>query len=391
MIMKASAAGSFFKKYTMILALVAVAIFFSITTQGKILYSQNINNLISQNGYVFVLGAGMLLCILTGGNIDLSVGSVVCFTGAIGAVMMQNGAGMWPAVIVMLLVGLAIGAFQGFWIAWVHVPPFIATLAGMYTFRGLSNVVLQGYAVDIKNKGFLQIFGGGADCYVGDFLGGGGSLNVTCLAAFIAIAVVYLLLTLRKISVQRRMGILRSATADLVRMGIICVVIVWIGFKLATYKGIPTVLLWVAAVLLIYNYVTTRTAIGRYLYAVGGNEKATRLSGVNTRLVYFVAYANMGLLAGLAGILTVARATNAQPTFGQGYEMDAIASCFIGGASAYGGTGRISGVIIGATLMGLINQGMSIMGIESNFQRVVKGVVLLLAVMFDVLSKREKR
>ena len=391
MIMKVKAVGSFFKKYTMVLALVAVAIFFSVTTQGKKLFPQNINNLISQNGYVFVLAAGMLCCILTGGNIDLSVGSVVCFTGAIGAVMMQAGANMWVAVAVMLVTGLAIGAFQGFWIAWIHVPPFIATLAGMYTFRGLSNVILQGYAVDISNEGFKQVFGGGANCYVPDFLGNGGAFNKTCLIAFIAVAVISVLLTLRKLAVQKKMGILNSMTVEILRTVVLCAVIVWIGYKLAAYKGIPTVLLWIAAVLLVYNYVTNRTAVGRHLYAVGGNEKATRLSGVNTRLVYFIAYANMGLLAALAGILTVARATSAQPTYGQGYEMDAIASCFIGGASAYGGTGKISGVIIGATLMGLINQGMSIMGIEANYQRVVKGIVLLLAVMFDVLSKREKR
>ena len=389
--MKTISIGDFFKKYTMILALVVVAIFFSITTQGKILFPQNINNLISQNGYVFVLAAGMLCCILTGGNIDLSVGSVVCFCGAIGAVMMQAGSNMWVAVAVMLVTGLIIGAFQGFWIAWIHVPPFIATLAGMYTFRGLSNVILQGYAVDISNEGFKNVFGGGANCYIPDFLGKSASFNTTCLIAFIAVAAIYVLLTLRRLAVQKKMGILQSTTADLIRMAIVCVVVVWIGYKLASYKGIPSVLVWIAAVLLIYNYVTTKTAIGRHLYAVGGNEKATRLSGVNTRLVYFIAYANMGLLAALAGILTVARATSAQPTFGQGYEMDAIASCFIGGASAYGGTGKISGVIIGATLMGLINQGMSIMGIESNYQRVVKGIVLLLAVMFDVLSKREKR
>lgn len=389
--MKANTVGSFFKKYTMILALVVVAIFFSISTQGKILFPQNINNLISQNGYVFVLAAGMLCCILTGGNIDLSVGSVVCFTGAVGAVMMQGGVNMWVAVVVMLAVGLLIGAFQGFWIAWVRVPPFIATLAGMYTFRGLSNVILQGYAVEIANKSFLKVFGGGADCYVPDFIGRGGGLNMTCLIAGIAMAAIYVLLTVRRLAIQKKMGILHSTMPEYVKLAVICALVIWISWKLSSYKGIPSVLVWIALVLLIYNYVTTRTAVGRHLYAVGGNEKATRLSGVNTRMVYFVAYANMGLLAGLAGILTVARATSSQPTFGQGYEMDAIASCFIGGASAYGGTGKISGVIIGATLMGLINQGMSIMGIESNYQRVVKGIVLLLAVMFDVLSKREKR
>ena len=388
--MKANTVGSFFKKYTMVLALFVVAIFFSFTTSGRILYPQNINNLISQNGYVFVLAAGMLLCILTGGNIDLAVGSVVCFTGAVGVVLMERGVNMWIAVLVMLTVGLAIGAFQGFWIAKVYVPAFIATLAGMYAFRGLSNVVLQGYTVTISNESFLRIFGGGADCYIPDFFGGSG-INMTCMVVGVIIAALFSALQIRKASVEKRMGIVHSVKGDYIRTAVISVLILWLSWKLASYKGIPTVLIWVALVLLIYNYITTKTAIGRYLYAVGGNEKATALSGVNTRRVFFFAYANMGLLAGLAGILNVARATNAQPTFGQGYEMDAIAACFIGRASAYGGTGKISGVIIGATLMGLINQGMSIMGIDSNYQRVVKGIVLLLAVMFDVLSKREKR
>ncbi|MBQ6503564.1 MAG: hypothetical protein IJI57_06595 [Flexilinea sp.] len=389
--MKTNSVGTFFKKYTMVLALIVVAILFSITTGGKILYPQNINNLISQNGYVFVLAAGMLLCILTGGNIDLAVGSVVCFAGAVGVVLMEAGWNMWLAVLVMLLVGLAIGAFQGFWIAKVYVPPFIATLAGMYAFRGLSNVVLQGYTVTISNQTFLKIFGGGADCYIPDFIGNGTGLNMTCMACGVIIALLFAVLQIRRVSVQKKMGIIQSATGDYIRTAIIAALILWIAWKLASYKGIPTVLIWISLVLLVYNYITTKTAIGRYLYAVGGNEKATALSGVNTRNVFLFAYANMGFLAGLAGILNVARMTNAQPTFGQGYEMDAIAACFIGGASAYGGTGKISGVIIGALLMGLINQGMSIMGIDSNYQRVVKGLVLMLAVMFDVLSKRQKK
>ena len=366
--MKEGSIGNFLKKYTMVLALVLVVIFFSVSTQGKILYAQNINNLISQNGYVFVLASGMLLCILTGGNIDLAVGSVVCFTGALGAVIMQKHMSFILAVIVMLLVGLAIGAFQGFWIAWISVPPFIATLAGMYAFRGLSNVVLQGYAVAIEDTGFLNVFGGGADCYIPDFIGKGEGLNMTCMAAAILIAVIYVLLTLRREAVRRKRGIAHgSAAGKMFTMLVLTVLILWLGYKLASYKGIPTVLVWVAAVLLIYSYITQNTAIGRYLYAVGGNEKATRLSGINTKMVYFFAYANMGFLAGLAGILTV-----------------------VGGASAYGGVGSMAGVIIGAVLMGVINQGMSIMGIAANYQRVVKGIVLLVAVMFDVLSKREK-
>ncbi len=388
--MKSGGVVGFIKKNTMVIALVLVVIFFSVGTQGKILYAQNINNLISQNGYVFVLAAGMLLCILTGGNIDLAVGSVVCFTGAIGAVMMSKNMPALLAVLVMLLVGLAIGMFQGFWIAWISVPPFIATLAGMYAFRGLSNVVLQGYAVGISNTTFLNLFGGGADCYVPDFFKGS-SLNMTCLIVGIAGAAIYVLLTLKGMASRSKKGIGSGNTlGETAKMIIITVLIVWLTYMLASYKGIPTVLIWIALVLLLYGYITRKTAIGRYFYAVGGNEKATRLSGVNTKMVYFVAYANMGLLAGLAGILTVARASSAQPTYGQGYEMDAIAACFIGGASAYGGVGKITGVIIGAALMGIINQGMSIMGISANYQKAVKGIVLLVAVLVDIMSKKEK-
>ena len=177
----------------------------------------------------------------------------------------------------------------------------------------------------------------------------------------------------------------------IVKTVIICAVIIWLFYKLANYKGIPTSLIWIALVLLVYAYITTRTTMGRYLYAVGGNEKATILSGIDSRKVYFFAYINMGLMAGLGSILTVARATQAQPTFGQGYEMDAIAACFIGGASAYGGEGNIFGVIIGAVLMGVINQGMSIMGTDANYQKVVKGLVLLLAIIFDVMSNKKKK
>ena len=177
----------------------------------------------------------------------------------------------------------------------------------------------------------------------------------------------------------------------MITTAIISALIVWLTFKLANHKGIPTVLIWICLVLGIYQYITTKTAIGRHLYAVGGNEKATALSGVKTRNVYWFAYASIGLMAGLAGILTAARAKGIDPTYGEGYEMDAIASCFIGGASAYGGIGKVSGMIIGAVLMGVINQGMGILGVDANYQKVVKGLVLLLAVVFDVLSKRQKR
>lgn len=379
------------RKYTMIIALVLVVVFFSITTEGKILFPQNINNLIAQNAYVFVLATGMLLCILTGGNIDLSVGSVVCFAGAVGAMMMDKGVNIWAAVITMLIIGVLIGMWQGFWIAYVKVPPFIATLAGMYAFRGLSNVVLQGMTVSLKSETFIRLFGGGADCYVPNVFGGEG-INMTCMFAG-CIAVIVLIAVQLKSRINNKSRGYETAPlgSTIVKLALISAVILWVTYKLASYKGIPTVLIWILLVLLIYGYLTTKTRIGRYLYAVGGNEKATRLSGINTKRVYFIAYINMGLLAALAGILTIARFTTSQPTFGQGYEMDAIGACFIGGASAYGGIGTVPGVVVGAALMGVINQGMSIMGIDPNYQKVVKGLVLLAAVAFDVLSKREKK
>lgn len=382
--------GALLKKYTMVIALVLVVIFFTITTQGKILFPQNINNLISQNAYVFALAAGMLLCILTGGNIDLACGSVVCFVGAIGAIMMEKGINVWIAVIAMLVIGALVGVWQGYWIAYVKVPPFIATLAGMYAFRGLSNVVLEGYTVGINNVTFLKVFGGGADCYVPDFFGNGDT-NITCIVAGVVVVAVYVALLIRNRANARKNGYELDPIASVAtKTVIIAIVVIWLFSKLAQYKGIPSALIWIAIVLLAYNYVTTRTTMGRYLYAVGGNEKATRLSGIDSRKPYFFAYINMGLMSGLAGILTVARATQAQPTFGQGYEMDAIAACFIGGASAYGGEGNIFGVIIGAVLMGVINQGMSIMGMEANYQKVVKGIVLLVAIIFDVQSNKKK-
>ncbi len=378
------------KKYTMVLALIAVIIFFQVTTGGKMLLPQNMNNLISQNAYVFVLAAGMLLCILTGGNIDLAVGSVVCFVGGIGAVMMDKDIPAILAVIVMLVGGILVGAWQGFWIAYVKVPPFIATLAGMYAFRGLSNVVLQGYSVGIDNAGFLYIFGGGADCYIPDLFGNG-AFNMTCLLVGILLVVIYAALVFkRRMSAKAAGYSVGPLASDIIKLIIIGVVVIWFFFMLSQYKGIPTSLIWIGVVLLVYAYITTNTTMGRYLYAVGGNEKATTLSGIDSRKVYFFAYVNMGLMAGLAGILTVARATHAEPTFGAGYEMDAIAACFIGGASAYGGEGNVFGIVIGALLMGVINMGMSIMGVEANYQKVVKGIVVLVAIVFDVMSSKKK-
>ena len=380
------------QKYTMIIVLVLVTLFFTWGTQGKILLPQNITNLISQNAYVFVLATGMLLCILTGGNIDLSVGSVVCFVGAVGGVLMETmQVPVGAAVVLMLLLGALIGAWQAFWIAFLRIPPFITTLSGMLVFRGLSNIVLGGKTLPIKSELFVRLFGGGADCYVPDFLGGGEGLNLVALAAGAIACILYILVTVRGHMNRVKKGYETGNVAAMyVKTAVICVVIMALAYKLAQHKGIPTSLVWVIIVVLVYGYITSKTTIGRYFYAVGGNEKATKLSGINTDMVYFIAYTNMGFLAALAGMLTIARMTSAQPTYGQNYEMDAIGSCFIGGASAYGGVGTVPGVIVGAVLMGIINQGMSIMGTDQNMQKVVKGLVLLAAVVFDVISKKKK-
>lgn len=380
----------FIKKYTMILVLIVVTLFFAWQTNGAILLPMNVSSLISQNAYVFILATGMLLCILTGGNIDLSVGSVVCFVGAIGAMLMINlKMNMWLAILIMFIVGTLIGAFQGFWIAYVRIPPFIVTLAGMLAFRGLSNVVLDGMTVSIKDcTTFVNLFGGGADCYIPDFFGHG-PINMTCVFAGILAVVIYVFIQIKGRADKVKKGYeVESLTSTIVKTVIISIVIIAFTYRLAQHKGIPSVLIWVLIVIMVYGYITSNTTVGRYFYAVGGNEKATKLSGINTNKVYFLAYTNMGFLAALAGMVTIARMTSAQPTYGQNYEMDAIGSCFIGGASAYGGTGTVPGVIVGAVLMGVINLGMSLMGVDQNMQKVVKGLVLLAAVIFDVVSKR---
>lgn len=380
----------FIKKYTMIIMLVLITLFFYLMTNGAILLPMNVSSLISQNAYVFILATGMLLCILTGGNIDLSVGSVVCFTGAVGAVMMaEKGVNMVVCILAMIGLGILIGAIQGFWIAYVRIPPFIVTLAGMLIFRGLSNVVLNGMTISINDKkSFVNLFGGGADCYIKDIFGNE-NFNVTCFLIGIISAVIFCASQIISRAKKTKNGIdTGKAAAMYVKCILVSAVIIAFSYLLAKHKGIPTVLIWVAIVVAIYTYVTENTVVGRHFYAVGGNEKATKLSGINTNKVYFLAYLNMGFLSALAGMVTIARLNSAQPTYGQNYEMDAIASCFIGGASAYGGIGTVPGAIIGAVLMGVINLGMSLMSVDQNWQKVVKGLVLLLAVIFDVVSKR---
>lgn len=380
--------GIFFKKNTMVMVLIIIALFFTWQTQGRLLYPQNINNLISQNAYVFILATGMLLCILTGGNIDLSVGSVVCIVGAVGGTLMvKQGMNIGLSILIMLGSGLLIGIWQGFWIAYRRVPPFIVTLAGMLMFRGMSNIILEGYTIAPMPQTYLNLF----SSYIIDFFHGEG-FNMTSFLAGIVIAAGYSCMCLRQRRARVKKGYaVGSLLNDILRCVIISAVVIALMWKLAMYKGIPNILVWISIIVMIYGYMTSKTTVGRHFYAVGGNEKAAKLSGINTDRVYFLAYANMGLLSAIAAMVTIARLNSANPSAGDSYEMDAIGSCFIGGASAYGGSGTIPGVIIGATLMGVINLGMSIMGIDANWQKVVKGLVLLAAVIFDVETKKNSR
>ena len=377
---------SFLRKYTMVIALVVVFILFVGLTGGRLLYAQNMSNLMLQNGYVLVMACGMLLCIRTGGNIDLSVGSVICLVGGIAAVFLSNF-GMNPilTILICLVIGLAVGCWQGFWIGYVRIPPFITTLAGMFMFRGFGRLVLDNKTLAIKDKTFLGIFT--------NYVKIPGLDDAQCWSAVIVgvVAAAYVLVsTARSRANKAKKGYRQnSAASDFGRAIIIAALLIWYSYLLSQYKGIPFMLIWVVIICLIYNFITSKTAFGRYFYAVGGNEKATQLSGIDTNKIYFIAYANMGLLAGLAGLLCAARVGSVNGSTGESFEMDAIGSCFIGGASAYGGSGTIGGVVIGALLLGVINMGMSIMGIGDSWQYVVKGAVLMIAVVFDVVSSRK--
>ena len=383
-------------KQNSFLLLVTILLFFIMYGIGCVLFNaqgfsktQNFLNLFISNAGLIVIGIGMTVVMITGG-IDISVGSFVAMGCMMLAWMMEKGGiGAVPAVIIVLVTGIVFGLVQGFLVAYMDIQPFIVTLAGMLAFRGLSNVVLQGMTVSIKDcTTFVNLFGGGADCYIPDFFGNG-PINLTCVFAGVLAVVIFAVLQLKNRADKVKKGYEAPGLgATIGKIAVIAVVILAFSYRLAQHKGIPSVLIWVLIVIMVYGYITSNTTVGRYFYAVGGNEKATKLSGINTNKVYFLAYMNMGFLAALAGMVTIARMTSAQPTYGQNYEMDAIGSCFIGGASAYGGTGTVPGVIVGAVLMGVINLGMSLMGVDQNMQKVVKGLVLLAAVIFDVVSKR---
>jgi len=378
------------KQYMILFALLAIIIAFQVLTKGVLLKPMNVSNLIFQNAYVVILAVGMLLCILTGGNIDLSVGSVVALVGACaGTMIITWGWNPHLSILLCLLIGIAIGVWQGFWIAYARIPAFIVTLSGMLVFRGLTLIVLGGLTLAPFPKAYLAYSTG----FLPDLFPNAhlfGVRNTTALLIGIVTAVIFAILQVTGYMARKRKGYsLDPFWTVLVKIGVISPAIIWLFYTLASYRGIPVVLITVGIILIAYGFFTSSTVMGRHLYAMGGNEKAARLSGVKTNRLLFMAYVNMAFLAAVAGIVFAARLNSASPQAGQSFELDAIGACFIGGASAYGGVGTVGGTLIGAMIMGVLNNGMSIMGISSNVQQVVKGLVLLGAVAFDVLSKRD--
>lgn len=379
-------ANKFVKKYTMVLALLVVFVFFTYLTGGRLLLAQNISNLLLQNAYVLIMACGMLLCILTGGNVDLSVGSTLCLSAALSAKLLSVGINPFIAILVSLAVACIIGIWQGWLIGYIHIPPFICTLAGMFLFRGIARVILDSKTVAVMDKKFLSLF----TSYIQI---PGLDVNqrvISSMAVGILVAIAITAYTFISERNKMKKGYeSASINATAIKVAIFDLVILFYAYKLMSYKGIPIMLIWILVVVAIFAFITSSTVFGRYFYAVGGNEKATRLSGIDPRKVYFWAYFLMSLLAGLSGLLVGARIGSVDGNMGNSYEMDAIASCFIGGASAYGGSGTVQGIMIGAILLGVINQGMSILGLPDQFQYIVKGAVLLGAVVFDVVSNHK--
>ena len=385
----AEGSGSFLKnnlrEYGLLMSLVAIMIFFQVQTNGTLFQPLNLTNLILQNSYIIVMALGMLLVIVAG-HIDLSVGSVSGFVGAVAAVLMVNhGMHFVPATIICLVLGGVIGAAQGYWVAFYKIPSFIVTLAGMLVFKGLALAVLEGSSVGPFPEDFQLLSTG----FIPDPFAGE-TLRITSLVAGILMALVLLISKVRGRAERVKHGMeSEPALLFMVKNLVFAGMIAAFSYMLASYKGLPNVLIVMLLLMLVYDFVTSRTTVGRRIYALGGNEKAARLSGIKTERLTFYTFINMGVLSALAGLIFAARLNTATPKAGLGFELDVIAACFIGGASASGGVGKVLGAVIGAFIMGVMNNGMSIMGIGIDYQQVIKGLVLLAAVCVDVYNKKK--
>ena len=374
------------RQYSMLIALIVIMIFFQVLTDGTLMKPLNLTNLVLQNSYVVIMALGMLLVIVAG-HIDLSVGSVAAITGAIAAVLIVTfKVNLGLAIVICLMVGAAIGALQGFCIAYIKIPSFIVTLAGMLIFRGLTLVLLQGQSIGPFPSAFQALSSGFMPDIIPNFIGA----HTTTLLVGVLLSAVLIFLDLRARQNQQKYKFEVVPFPFLVAKSVaVTAVIMGLCFLLASYNGLPNVLLILIALIAFYTFITTQTVIGRRIYALGGNQKAAKLSGVNTERLTFYTFVNMGVLAAFAGLIITARLNSATAKAGTGFELDAIAASFIGGASATGGIGTVIGGVIGAFIMGVLNNGMSIVGVGIDWQQAIKGSVLLLAVFFDVYNKNK--
>jgi putative multiple sugar transport system permease protein len=373
------------REYGMLIALIVIMVYFQFATNGTLFKPVNITNLVLQNSYIIIMALGMLLIIIAG-HIDLSVGSIAGFIGAVAAVLMvRYDQGVAVAVIVSLLAGALVGAFQGYWIAYLKIPAFIVTLAGMLIFKGLNLAVTKGESVGPFPESFQKLSSG----FIPDYFSGA-ELHITTLVIGVLLSILLIYLDFQARNNQRKYNFeVTPFPFFIIKSIAISAAIMGFCYLMASYKGLPNILVILFALIALYTFVTNRMVIGRRIYAMGGNEKAAKLSGVNTARLLFYSFINMGVLSALAGLVFAARLNTATPKAGVGFELDVIAAVFIGGASASGGIGTVIGAVIGAFIMGVMNNGMSIVGIGVEWQQVIKGMVLLLAVFFDVYNKNK--
>lgn len=377
--------GGNVRQYGIIGALVVIVLLFQVLTDGKLLMPNNVASLIQQNAYVMILAIGMVMVIIAG-HIDLSVGSVVAFVGGVVGLTMDKTDQHWlVAVLIGLVLGALVGAWQGFWVAYVGIPAFIVTLAGMLIFRGLA-IVIVGVTVAGFDPDFIKISNGSLPNSLGFIANRDGvtlTLGVLTVAAF-----VFSQLRARRSLIKHELKV-EPVSALVLKLVLISALILGIAWILAgSAGGTPIVLIIVGLLIVTYTFVMGRTVFGRHIYAMGGNLNAAILSGVNTKRVNFWIFVNIGFLAGIAAVVTTSRAGASVAAAGVNYELDAIAACFIGGAAVTGGVGRVFGVIVGALIMGVLNMGLSIMSVDPAWQQAIKGLVLLLAVAFDLVNKR---
>ncbi|MGY1619165.1 multiple monosaccharide ABC transporter permease [Geodermatophilus sp. SYSU D00691] len=366
------------------IAFVVIIALFAILTDGTLLSPGNITNIVLQYSYILILAIGMVMIIIAG-HIDLSVGSVVALTGAVSAVtVIRSGAPWWVGVLAALGVGLLVGIWQGFWVAYVGIPAFIVTLAGMLLFRGLTLQVLD----NISLSPFPQEYGRIASGFLNGLIGGDGYDAFTLLIGGIAVAGYALSSFRTRMARVKYQQPVESFPLFVARIVVVGAVVMYFAWQLAHARGLPIVLIILAVLILVYAMVTKRTVFGRQVYAIGGNLAAATLSGVKVRAVNFWLFVNMGVLSAVAGIVFSSRSNGAQPGAGNMFELDAIAACFIGGAAVTGGVGTVGGAVVGGLLVGVMSNGMQLEGVDQSIQSVVKGLVLLLAVAFDVYNKR---